>query len=163
MSKAPFIVLGFIVIVLAVTMTSPTYTGHVINVKDTEYLLDNLDEVKEDYNANIDNVPGFFKALFGNEIIKLNIAMDDGTTEILYIKTEKGKINYINENKEENFTLDVWADEQTIDTISASEDQIMEISNALKNKKIKYEATTFKTKVKTKVAGVAFKVWNLFN
>lgn len=163
MNKVTWVVLAFIVIVLAVTMSSPTYTGNVINVKDTEYLLNNLEEVKDDYNANIGNVPGFFKAIFGNEIIKLNIMLTNGSDKALYIKTKKGMINYIDENAVENSTLNVWTDETTIDAISASEDQVREISSALKNKKIRYQATTFKTKIKTKVAGVAFKVWSLFN
>jgi hypothetical protein len=147
--------------VLAV-VSSPRYTGNVVRVPDTKYLLDNSDEVKDEYNANIDNIPGFFKTLFGNEIITLNVKMDDGSDEVLYIKTRKGKITSIDDVLE-NSTLLVWADENTIDNISASDDQIKAINKALKDDKLSYEAVSFKTKLKTTLAGLGFIVWNLIN
>ena len=48
-----------IAIFLLFSIASPTYTGRVVDTLNTEYLLNNLEEVKEDYNANIERVPKF--------------------------------------------------------------------------------------------------------
>lgn len=161
MNVVPVVIVMLVIAIFAATFSDPTYTGNVVRGQNTEYLLNNLDEVKDSYNANIENVPGFFKSLFGNEIIKLNIDMGN-EEEVLYIKTRKGRIVHFADHNG-NHTLEVWTDSSTIDHVSTAEDQVRAISAALKEGDIRYEAVNFKTKVKTKVMGVSYKVWNIFN
>jgi len=155
--------LAFVIIVLVATFSSPRYNGNVVSVIDTQYLLNNTDDVKDGYNANIENVPGFFKAIFGNEVIKLSIQMDSGSTKILYIKTHKGKIVNISDNDTTIHTLEVQTNETTVNKILSSNDQIREINKALKEGLISYKAVTFRAKVKTKIAGMGYHIWSWFN
>lgn len=158
-----FLFFGFLLGILASSIYSPSYTGNVVGVIDTKYLLDNTEEVMQDYNSNLENIPGFIKHIFGNELIRLNITLNNGSERILYIKTEKGKMLYINKTESDKPSLNVWTDEETIDGIASAEDQVDSFNSALKNKKIIYEAVKFKTKAKTIFAGAALKVFSWFS
>jgi len=134
-------------------------TGNFISARD---LLDDPEAAKEDYNSNIEKVSGFVKNLFGNELIKLSVDMDDDEDKVLYIKTERGLILYINDTVETEPTLLMWTDEETIDEISAAENQIDTFRNALDSGSLRYQTNAFMTGFKVGVAKTVFTVVGWF-
>ncbi|MFH1642873.1 MAG: hypothetical protein ABIC04_08310 [Nanoarchaeota archaeon] len=164
MNKFAYIlVFSILALALIANIYSPNYTGLVIGQYNTQYILTNLDEVKDEYNNNLDYVPGFIINIFGDETINLYIALNNGSVSNLIVKTEKGRIYSINKDESELPSLKVWTDEPTVDKIAATDDQVEAFSSALQNKSIFYLAITLETKIKTSCARAAYTVWSWFN
>jgi len=142
-------------------VSSPTFTGKVVYVDNLDDALNNLDEAKDNYNEGAEHLPDFFTKMFGNEVIKLNIERNNGTTHTLGIKTDQGIIVAIND-VDDPYTLEVWFSEETFDNLIKSDDQLNEIRKGLNNGDIKYKAFKFSTKIKTGLGKVFFNVMSWF-
>ena len=146
----------FIAILLAVftfavadNMTfSPT--GHVVSdFSNANAVISNIDSAKEQYNNNLDQVPGFVKSMFGNERINLTMTMADGSIKHFSIVTRKGYVENISVDYFNDYTMDVSISEKTANDIISSKNQIGRLRQALNDKEIEYHSHRFKTSIKT--------------
>jgi len=128
-------------------------TGNVISARQ---LLDDPEAAKEEYNANIEHVSGLVKNLFGNELIKLSVDMKDGNDKVMFIKTQKGMILYVNGSVDKEPTLFMRTDEDTIDDISKAENQADVFKAAIDDGSLTYKANAFMTGFKVGVAKTIF-------
>lgn len=141
------IIMATFSLALLIRLDSPT--GMIVaDTYDFDYALNNLDSIKNDYNNNLQNIPGFLKSLFGNEIIDLKITRTDGTVEQLSMVTKKGVIQNLTKDRLERYTLELNVSEDTINEIMESEDQITSIKDALDSEAIKYRSLAFGTRMK---------------
>lgn len=155
-------VLVLAAIILAL-LQKPAVTGYIIRNDSVYYYLDNPDKVMEEYNKNIEYVPGFIKTIFGNERINLEVSLENGSKREYGILTEKGTIISVEKQYLEDPTLNAKISEATINKLLQAEDQVGALKEALDNKEIGYEAVKVKTKVKTFFARIALKVFGWFS
>jgi hypothetical protein len=157
------VAVGFTIFFGLVTSFNSTPTGRVIDGNPMNYYLNNPDKAADTYNANVDKVPGFVKAMFGNERIDAVLMMENGTIESFGVITEKGKIAFIQKGYLDNPSLYVKTNESVLKEFMASENQLEYLRNALDTKAIQFEAVKIKTKFKTGTAIFLFKSYMLFN
>lgn len=167
MLKKRTIIIALILIFILTVLFSSNYrfspTGMVVSdVYNLDYVLNNLNEFKDKYNSNIDKVPGFVKIMFGDEKIDLIITKIDETKVKLSVETKNGLVEKATTEQFDEYTLNVWVDERTINEIIESEDQIMRLKQALDNEEIKYEALTFKTSLKTGISKIILTIYSWF-
>ena len=153
---------ALIVLLLMVSSVSAfsLVTGRFISARD---LLDDPEAAKENYNENIESVSGFVKNLFGNELIKLNVDMNNETARVIFIKTENGMIMYINNSVDIEPTLLMKTNEDTINEISASVNQIDVFNAAIEDGRLTYKTNAFMTGFKVGVAKTLFTVASWFS
>ncbi len=160
------LMMGLLVLFIVTVLFTPNHgvTGMVVNL-DIEKALENPDQVKDMYNANLENIPSFAKTMFGSEVIDLEIIKKDGTSESLSIKTKKGAIETISKQrfKEEDYTLKVKVTEYLMNDIANSDDQVARFKQALDNDEITYDSLRFITAVKMISAKTTFKIVSWFN
>ncbi|MBN1385556.1 hypothetical protein JW968_01100 [Candidatus Woesearchaeota archaeon] len=134
----------------------PVVHGCRDHVDDCGYFPDplpgiDLEEIKQLYNNNLGQIPGFAK-LFADERINLQI-MDDGS---FFILTQDGLIIDIIPEPSPDPTMLIFTDANTVNSLLSKE---MGIEEALEQGLISYEGATFKNKIK--VAIVDF-IYGLF-
>lgn len=119
---------------------------------DVNSIMNNIDAAKEEYNSNIDQVPGFVRSIFGNERINLTMDMEDGSMKHFSIETRRGYVETITEDLFDTYTMDVFLTESTANKIINSENQIKSLRQSLDSYEITYKPHRFKTFVKTFVS-----------
>jgi hypothetical protein len=121
-----------------------------------------LDQVKEDYNSNIENIPGFVRKLIGTERINCYVETEGGDEVILSAITEKGMIEELKLEELEEPTMIVHTSEATIEAILEAEDPVAMLKQALKNDELTYKAQGFTKKLKWGFNSMLMKVSGLF-
>jgi len=122
----------------------PDIVGTIVG--NESLLLQMLNDLKDDYNANIDKVPSAAIWLFGDEYVTLNV--DDQPKAS--VKFEKGLIKEITPGSSDKRTLDVYVSSDTITQMVVGKKSF---SEALKDGSISYKATTFFGKIKFAILG----------
>lgn len=117
--------------------------------------------LKDTYNSNIAQVPGYVRALIGNERINAYLQLNDGTNLTVTATTEKGIIQTLDYGENEKPTLVVSTTEATADSITIAENPGESLRNAIDNKDIKIKAVGFK-KVKWGLGKIAYKIASWF-
>jgi hypothetical protein len=165
MEKNDLILISFtfalIVLIFAMIIRTPAYTGKVVEVNNLDDAINQLDELKEEYNLKANTFPGFIARIFGNEVMHIEITRTNGSVEDIDVKTVNGKVIDVN-NVTDPCTLNINTNEDTFEQILNSEDQIKAFKRALDTKKIKYESRTFKTRVKMGAVRTALLVRSFF-
>ncbi|MBW2992759.1 hypothetical protein KY345_06090 [Candidatus Woesearchaeota archaeon] len=144
-----------------ISFQNPGATGYIVKNDSLNYYLDNPETAMNEYNSNIDNVPSFVKAIFGDERINAEIELAEGSRRY-GIVTEKGIIMNVTEGYIEEHTLEVYTTEETVNKIIEAEDQVEALREALDNKEIEYKAVKVKTKIKTFFAKIALGIASWF-
>jgi len=119
----------------------------------------NIEDLKSNYNQNLDKVPGVIKSLIGNEVINLYFTPSNGPTVVIGTKTYDAMILTLQDKPYEKPTMNVYISENTVQALI---DNKMTIQEALDLGKIKYKSLRFKTKIKTGLVKPIFRVWSWF-
>lgn len=116
-------------------------SGAVAEKIDVENIVSQLSQRKSEVNfiLNTMGIPGPIKQAFGNETMNVFVAMSDGSTETVGVKTKDGKIEEIKYSGFENETLHVFISEETVKDIIASENPLKKAVDKLQSKEIKYK------------------------
>jgi hypothetical protein len=107
-----------------------------------------LGQFKDNYNDNIDKVPGFVKRILGSERINALVLLENGDQLNISLVTKKAAIESLDYGMLENPTLIIRTTEKTIMDIIAADNPGKRFKEALNNKEITYEAQTFFKKIK---------------
>lgn len=111
-----------------------------------------LEQLKNDWNQNAEEVPGIVVTLFGNE--EINIYLED---EILAsVEMKDGKITNINENELEKPTINMYLTKEFMDKLAKGETDPVQ---GVQNGDVQIQGQKFFTKIKLWVTS---KVINLF-
>jgi hypothetical protein len=121
-----------------------------------------LDQTKDDYNNNIEKIPGFIRKLIGTERINCYIETAGGEEVVLSAVTEKGMIEELELEELEEPTMIVHTSEATIEAILEAEDPVARLKQALKDDELTYEAQGFGKKLKWGFNRVLLAVSGLF-
>lgn len=141
-----------------------------------------FDETIEHYNGNVKAMPPFITGFLGDETVRTQVKLDDGSTIIAssdcnggeIVSSEIiGKIDPENEarisktnelvidDQKKEYTVAVYIDEETIKRIASSKNPQKEFVNAW-GKDIKYEGLNFFSGTKTFFIGITIGVYSLF-
>ena len=156
-----------VITVFLISILSLTYsysfppTGMAIGY-DLDYALNNLDQTKQAYNDNIESIPKFIKTIFGDEKINATITRLDGSIVRLSAETENAMITTLTKNELEEYTLNVWVDEATIDDIKNADNQVERLQQALDDDEIRYDSLRFTTSIKTGLSRIFLFIYGLF-
>ena len=159
--EGAFVAAVFFVLVLHSFSFTPT--GMVVaEITSIDQALGDLDGAKDLYNANLVNVPNFVKTVLGSETINLTIKNDDGSDLHLSVVAQGGAITTISTEEVGDYTMDMMTDEETINAIIASDDQVTALRDAIKIGKVTYAPRTVGTAIKTATAEFFFALASMF-
>jgi len=118
-----------------------------------------LDELAELYNENIEHVPGVIRSVIASETINVHIN-EDTITHAFGVQTHKGRIIATQNEHFSSPTLNIFADQETLDRILASEDPVSEILHSW-GRDIQYDAVGIYRTAKVAVGslGLRFARW----
>ncbi len=105
-----------------------------------------LQELKTQYNNNLDKVPWIAKKIIGNERINLFLTTNTGEVIIIGGVTKSAKILQIQQSKIDNPTLNIYITENTINRLKNKQ---VTIQQALKTKEISYKSQRIRTSIKS--------------
>jgi hypothetical protein len=110
-------------------------------------LFNNPEFAKEQYNANLDKMPGALRKFAGNEKIQINV---DYGTEIksITLVMKEGAIDFYSTDGTVNPTLIVDTDPQTIENLIKSNTPVKDFKHAVKDKTIRYRSVGVFKKIK---------------
>ena len=130
-------------------------SGAIAERIEVEEIASQLSQRKSTVNfiLNTMSIPAPVKQLFGNETINVFVAMSDGSTETVGIKTKNEKLEEIEYGGFENETLHVFVSEETIREILVSDDPMDAVMTALKNGKIAYQGVGLASAAKFGILG----------
>ena len=129
--------------VLAAALILMFGSAAAIEVPDSE----GLQQLKEEYNGQSDNVPGFVSTIVGGEKVNFRIE-NESTNETVGVAFEGVEITKIEKGGLEDPTLEAWTDQETINTIIESDEKYSELQEALNENDIDYEAKTTESTIK---------------
>lgn len=109
-----------------------------------------LEEFKEVYNNQTDQVPGFVGKIVGGERVNMKLEVN-GSNETLGVAFNELKIENISKSGVEDPTMEVWTDQETISSVIESESKYEAIRQELDENDIEYRTTTVKAGVKVKI------------
>ena len=143
---------GILTILLIISMLS---------IPASADLFDDLDLAVNDYNQNVDSVPGSLGILFGNEEMLLLIDMNDesklaikAVTEDLVVTTFE-EVNASNPGFEPALTI--TTNEDVVRKLLGSDDVIADFNDARDNAEIKIEAASTMKSIVISVGGAFLK------
>jgi len=122
---------------------------------------EDLEAIKTNYNENF-NAPSFVRTLFGDQRINLYISHEDGDQSIVGAISENSKVNELQEGAIENPTLNVYLNEETMESILSSQMPFDALSTALDDGSLRYESVTVGNKVKLGFARTVIKIVSWF-
>ena len=150
-------------LVVVITSFDLSYTGNIVKDNfNAKELVENTNQVVNDYNQKFENIPKFAKTLLGNERINLLINMNDGSKKELSFVTKEGKIISYEKKPLENPTMLITASESIIDSVSSSSNPSADFAKAIKNKSINIEPKKLKGKIKFSAAKIFIKIREKF-
>jgi hypothetical protein len=109
-----------------------------------------LQDLKESYNKQSDEVPSFVGDIVGGERVNFRLeTVEDNRT--VGVSFEGVKISEINEEGFEDPTLKVWTDNETVSSVLESEDKYETLQQKLDENEIQYKATTVGSSIKVTI------------
>lgn len=156
-----------IAVILAILVLANNYSSMptvfaVADLKNLDYSLAHLDELKLEYNNQIDRVPNYAKTIFGNERIIVYITRLDGSRVVLSAETKNGELLTLTTNSFSNYTMEVRVSEKTIDDIESAPKPADRLMAALTQKEIDYKALRFSTSAKIWFSRIFLRIYGLF-
>lgn len=121
-----------------------------------------LEEVRQQYNANLDKVPGFAKKILGTERINAYVKMSDGSQLTLGAITNKGSVERLEYSLVEEPTLVITTSEAVVLTIMMAEDPAQQLLQALDSKEILVEPQNVQKRLKWGFGGTMVKLASWF-
>ncbi len=116
-----------------------------------------LQDLKDLYNENVDQVPGVLKSIFGSE--RMNIYMDD---EVIGVVTRDGKIMELKKGEVSDPTMKVTLKEALVKTLLTSPDPGKDFLDAFNRGEITYEAYSATKKITLFVVKMVAKFFSFF-
>ena len=119
-----------------------------LNISQIIQLLKNPEQ-KRIIEQNLDKfeMPPGIKSIFGNDKVNLELVMDTGDVENIYINAEGGKIKELSMGHKDDATISVKLGESTVKDLANSNDK-EDLKDILKSGDIEYKGETFFAKVK---------------
>jgi hypothetical protein len=108
-----------------------------------------FEEIKTQFNTNLDQVPGFIKMIIGDE--KINFYITNSETHKFNAVMENAKIESLDNEHLEDPTLNVYVEKEVIPKLISGE---LNIKEALGNGEVRYEAATVWNKIVYGFAGL---------
>ena len=106
-----------------------------------------LEKIKTSINEKTETVPGI-RSFLGSERINFELGLKDGSSLIVGLENEKGKIKAIKSGGAEKPTIRAKVSQQTIEKVMESEDPFQTALDALNSGEIIFEAEGFFPKLK---------------
>ena len=126
----------FSILLVLVILSVPAFSADFLNI--------NLDTIKADFNQQ--ETPWIVETVLGTE--NINIEITGNTPLTLNIETENGKIKNIGTEKSPNPTLTIEVPESKIEEILSSGNPMEGLANAIKNKEVGVDGTSWLMKLK---------------
>ncbi len=126
---------------------------------DVRAMLSYMSEFKAEYNENIDNVPGWAKAILGSERLNVTLILDDNTPVNIGVILRDGMIVEMRQGRLKKPTINLFISEQTIKDILAepgTKQRLDKIKQYHDQGLLKYQYVTFRSKVKFGSVGLAY-------
>ena len=109
-----------------------------------------LDSFKDNYNNQTDKVPSIVGNIVGGE--RLNVHIDrNGSKEVVGADMKGLKITNISKGGFEDETMNVYSDENTVETVLGSDAPFDQVKQELNENDITYNSTTTGGKMKITV------------
>jgi len=131
---------GFVIGLMALT---PFVFAHESSIKAAD-----LQKLADQYNSNLDKVPGIIKMVASSERTNLHIAYPDGDEDLIGIILKDGKIGSITDGIVENPTLNFYTQSTTVDKILEAEDPFLEAGKSFSRNEVVYSGVGFFDKIK---------------
>lgn len=144
-----------LICIIMILLLAGTVIGQGI---DGEAFAENIDLVKNSYNDNLDNIPGFVKSIIGTERINAHLSMNDGSMLVLGAVTEDARILELSVGEISEPTLNIYLSEKVIMDIQNSDNPVDALEAAIKDGDITYKAVGMFKKLKFGFVGVAMKL-----
>ena len=109
-----------------------------------------LEEFKEAYNNQTEQVPGFVGNIVGGETVNVNFQSNE-SSESLGVKFDGVTIQNISADGYGNYTVEVNVTETAVTSVANSEQPYQELRNQLDEENIEYETKTVSSGVKLKI------------
>ncbi|HOZ36107.1 MAG TPA: hypothetical protein PLK55_03950 [archaeon] len=132
----------FILFSLVLILGTISAEGYMI-----DELFNNPEFAKEQYNANLDKMPGALRKFTGNEKIQLNVDYGTEIKSITLVMKDGAMDSYSTDGTVEP-TLIVDTYPQTIDNLIKSNTPVNDFKTAVKEKTLKYRSVGFFKKIK---------------
>ncbi|MBO8181293.1 MAG: hypothetical protein H0Z28_00700 [Archaeoglobus sp.] len=133
--------------VLALQISTGGITESIADLNESEVseeptLYELLVEKKDEYNENVNAVPGMIKSIIGNERINIEIAREDGTTLVVGAVTRDAYVAEFTEGGISNPTIRAWTTEKVVREIIGSNDIVNAAMDAINSGDVNYEGVS---------------------
>lgn len=120
------------------------------HIEATNSLENNLfvSSLVSSYNSNLENVPALAEMIFGDERINVYVEMEDGSTRIVFLKTENTKVVDYKTGKGKNPDVNAYTTKETIDELTKSENPGRLFETKVNQGKITYEGVGIINQIK---------------
>ncbi|MBS3175512.1 PPC domain-containing protein [Candidatus Woesearchaeota archaeon] len=140
---AIIILLGIIFLISSISLYNPP--AEVKNLEYEEKIPENFTFLKEAIGQDL---PKELSTILENEKINFYMPSDNEKGSVFSIVTEENKVKNIDERKNENPSIEVYASEEIINEMINSENIAEDFQNALNTKKISISGIGLKNKIK---------------
>jgi len=145
----------------AVVLVIAVVAGIAVGMEDSDLFGDMKQQVDR-YNQNVDGIP-FVKTFIGEERIRCEISLNNGTELIIGITTdEDAKITSFEKGEISDPTINASTNESTVRTIMNSDDPVSAFQDALDSGAITFEGVGLGDKIKVGVMKAVLKIAGFF-
>ena len=114
------------------------------------------------YTNLIDKLPDSVKSSLGTETIRLDVLMNDGTTQTFGIRTANGTITEYQKGAYPDSTMSLTISQSTVENVTSSKDPVGTLKEEW-GSGIKLEGLTFWAKVKIFFLNVGIALFKMFS
>ncbi|MEK6902560.1 MAG: hypothetical protein AABX02_03165 [archaeon] len=162
--RTPFILVLFSIFILGATVSAESLDAatfiHAAFTPQGELAPQLYPQIQK-ANADFQQLPGPVLTLFGNQRIRLDLTLDDGTIETIGIVTVNNSIQTLTRYAPSNASLGVQTDEETVNTIAMADNKASAFVDAVNTGKLKYQGLSSEASFTTFAADIAVFVTNL--
>ncbi len=126
-----------------------------------EHYYNNLDDAKDKFLDNLDNLPNSIKNSIDKEKIRFEVTGDNGINYVVVWEKAKEGYRFTKDNIED-YSMKIKVAEEKLNDIANSENIVKEISEAIKDKSMELEGRGFWSKLKLTISKLALKVAGWF-
>jgi len=145
----------------AVVLVIAVVAGIAVGMEDSDLFGDMKQQVGR-YNQNVDGIP-FVKTFIGEERIRCEISLNNGTELIIGITTdEDAKITSFEKGEISGPTINASTNENTVRTIMNSDDPVSAFQDALDSGAITFEGVGLGDKIKVGAMKAVLKIAGFF-
>ena len=109
---------------------------------------EDLQSLADQYNSNLDKVPGIIKTVAGNERANLHISYPDGDEDIIGLVMKDGKMENVSDGAVENPTLNFYTKGENVDKILKADDPFLEAGKSFSRNEVVYSGVGLFDKIK---------------